>query len=166
MNGHQVDDRATWFKSSLVRLGLTFLGIFTFVAIAIGLESEVGIPFATTFRVACAAICLGFIWSLGRDFPRERWPRISLWVALLVNIVIFWTPLVNRPASRGELMLFALPDAIIVLVILLAERIVTYPAVDDHQRAIRQQIILGLVLAVAICAILFTLVLLAPRTRR
>lgn len=129
------------------------------------LEDEVGIPFASTFRVGCAAACLLFIYKLGTDYPGERWPRFSLWIALIVNIGIFFTPLVDRPASRGELMLFALPDAIVVLVALLVERCVSYPVADVHQRAVRQQIILGLVLAIAFCAILFTLVLIAPDKR-
>jgi hypothetical protein len=94
-------------------------------------------------------------------YPREQWPRISFWVALAVNVAIFFTPLVDRPASRGELMLFALPDAIVVL----AARIASYRVTNVHQRAMRQQMIFGLVVAVAFCAILFTLVLIDPRTR-
>ena len=50
-----------------------------------------------------------------------------------------FTPLVNRPASRGEVMLFALPDAIIVLM----ARIVSYPVTDVHRRAMRQHMILA-----------------------
>lgn len=90
---------------------LWVLGFLSLVVVGFTLEREVGIPFDTTFRVVCAGACLVFIHKLGTDFPGERWPRISLWIALAVNISIFLTPLVDRPASRGELMLFALPDA-------------------------------------------------------
>jgi len=62
-------------------------------------------------------------------------------------------------------MVFALPDAIVVLVAWLAALLSTGPAADDHQRAVRQQVILGLILAVAICATLFSLILIAPHSR-
>lgn len=133
-----------------------------FIIIGIALEDEFGVPFDTTYRVGCAAICLVFIYKLAVDYPGEPWPWISLWLALLVNIGLFFTPLFDRPASRGELMLFALPDAIVVL----AARIISYRVVDVHQRAMRQQMILGLIAAVAFCAVLFTLILIAPLTRR
>ena len=38
-------------------------------------------------------------------------------------------------ASRGEVMLFALPDVIILLLV----RLATYQVTDDHKRAMRQQ---------------------------
>ena len=151
-------------RSRRRELGLWLLGIVALLVIGITLEDEAGIPLAMTVRIAGASICLLFIYRLGRDFPGEQWPRIGFWISLVVNIGIFFTPLVDRPISRGELMLFALPDAIVVLVAMSVERMVSYPAVDVHQRAVRQQIILGLVLAIAFCAILFTLVLIDPRT--
>lgn len=91
-----------------------------------------------------------------RDYPTERWPHVSVWIALVVNAAIFFTPLVDRPASRGELMLFALPDAIIVL----GARIASYQVIDDHQRATLQMMILGFVVAVVFCLVLYTIILL------
>lgn len=140
------------------RVSLALLGIVVFVAVGIALQDEIGLPFDTTYRVACAVICLLFILKLKSDCPGERWPQVSFWVALLVNIGLFFTPLVDRPASRGELILFALPNAIIVL----AALIISYSAADQHQRATRQQMILGLIVAVAFCAILFALTLVEP----
>jgi hypothetical protein len=58
----------------------------------------------------------------------------------------------------GELMLFALPDAMIVLGI----RIASYHVGDEHQRAMRQMMILGLVVAATFCSILYALILLHP----
>jgi drug/metabolite transporter (DMT)-like permease len=142
----------------LGRLGLGLIGLVSFVAAGIALENDAGVPFATFYRCACAVVCLGFIWKLRRDYPADRWPQVSLWIALAVNATIFLTPLVDRPASRGELMLFALPDAMIVLGI----RIASYHVGDDHQRAMRQMMILGLVVAATFCSILYALILLHP----
>jgi len=141
---------------------LALLGIIAFLAIGIVLEDEFGLPFKTTYRIACDAACLLFIYTLCRDYPGERWPRISLGLALLVNIALFFTPLFDRPTSRGEVLLFALPDAVILLV----ARIVSYRVVDVHRRAMRQQMILGLIVAVVLCAILFTLTLTGPHSAR
>ena len=55
-------------------------------------------------------------------------------------------------------MIFALPDAIIVLAVLSA----TYSVTNVHQRAVRQQMILGLILAVAFCAVILSLTLIGP----
>lgn len=126
------------------------LGIVAFVIAGITLESRIGIPFDTTYRVGCAGLCLYCIFKLGSDYPGERWVQTSFWVALFVNAAIFFTPLVDRPTSRGELILFALPDIVVVLV----ARIASYSVVDVHQRAMRQQMILGLVVAVALGAAL------------
>ena len=136
-------------------MGLLLAGIVAFVVISNGLQTEVGIPFDTTYRVACAAICLIFIYGLGSDFPGQRSVRISFWICLLVNSGIFFTPLVDRPASRGELMLFALPDAVVTLTILIA----LYRPADVHQRATRQTMILALIVALVFCVGLFVLTL-------
>ena len=138
------------------------LGIAAFVIIGITLEDEAGISFATTYRIACGGACLFFIWQLGLDYPGERWPRIALMVAFLVNVSMFFTPVFDRPASRGEIIMFALPDAIICL----AARIFSYSVTDEHQRAVRQQLVLGLVLAVAFCAVLFFFASIRPATVR
>ena len=139
--------------SKFQRAGLVLLGAVSFVIIGAALEYETGFPVDTTFRLGCAAICLAFILKLGRDYPGERWPRISFWLALLVNLGLFLTPLVDRPASRGEIMLFALPDTAIVLM----ARIVSYPAVNEYQRAMRQQMILGMIAAVVSFSVLYAL---------
>lgn len=130
--------------------------------IGIALDNDLGIPFATTYRIACAVGCLAFIFKLGRDYPNERWPRVGFFVALLVNVLLFFTPLVDRPASRGELMLFALPDAIVVLVALVA----SYKVVNVHQRAVRQQMVFSLIVAVVFCAVVFSLILMNPHASK
>ena len=130
---------------------LALLGVLAFVTMGVALEDEMGLPWDTTYRVACAGACLFFIHYLGSDYPGEQWPRTALWIALLVNVGVFLTPLVDRPASRGELMIFALPSAIVFL----SARIASYSVADDRQRALRQQMILGLVVAVVFCGILF-----------
>lgn len=147
--------------SNLQRAGLALLGIVAFVIIGTVLKDETGLPFDTSYRVACAAICLFLIFKLGQDYPGERWPRVSFWLALLVNLGLFLTPLVDRPASRGELLLFVLPDAAIVLM----ARIVSYPVVNAYQHAMRQQMILGMLVAVAFCAFLFTFTLAEAHAR-
>jgi hypothetical protein len=139
---------------------LALLGIVVFVIISIALEDEIGLPFDTTYRIACASACLVFIWKFISDYPGERWPQISFWIAVIVTLGIFFTPLVNRPTSRGELMLFALPDAIIVLV----TRIAFYRVVNENQRAMRMHMIFGLIVAVAFCSILFALTLVEAHT--
>jgi len=141
-------------------VGLGILGVLVFLIVSFALEAEVGIPFDTTYRVACAAVCLLFIYGLRAYYPGERWTTISFWVAALVNAGIFSTPLVNGPSSRGEVILFALPDAIAVLCV----RIATYSVVDDHQRAMRQQMILGLVVAAMFFGVLLAFAIAYPRT--
>jgi hypothetical protein len=162
MNGDEVGDRPPWYKSKPWHVSLAVFGLVAFLIISFTLQDDFGIPWDTTYRVGCAGACQAFIYKLGSDYRGERWPRISFWVALLVNLSLFFTPLVNRPTSRGELMLFALPDAVIVLVAL----IVSYRVEDAHQRAMRQQMILGLVVAVVFCAALFTAALMGPHPTR
>ncbi|MBP2277408.1 MULTISPECIES: hypothetical protein [Sphingomonas] len=140
------------------RVGLALGGVLGAVLIGIALENDVGIPFETTYRIACAVACLAFILKLAKDYPRERWPCTAFFVSLLANILLFFTPIVDRPASRGELMIFALPDAVIVLVALIS----SYKAVDVHLRAVRQQMILGLIVAVLFGSALFSLILVNP----
>jgi Na+-translocating ferredoxin:NAD+ oxidoreductase RnfA subunit len=148
------------------RASLVFLGLAALLVTAFTLEADLGFPAATTLRIATAAACLVFIYQIGeKAFPGERWPRVALAFALMVNVGVFFTPLVERPPSRGELMLFALPDTIVVLVAWLAALLSTGPAADDHQRAVRQQLILGLIIAVAVCATLFSLILIQPQSR-
>ena len=147
-------------SSRLLRLCIVFLGIIAFVLIAVELEGHLGIPVAFTFRVACASACLFLIAKLGADYPGERWPQISFVMALLFNIALFFSPLSKFPASKGDILFFGMPDAAIVL----AARIVTYRVADDHQRAVRQQMILGLILSLAFCAIVLSIMFIPDRT--
>lgn len=135
--------------------GFWVLGLLALLIALFTLQDHFGIPFDTSYRVVCAAGCLFFVYKLQRDFPGEQWPRFSLGVALLVNAGIFFTPLVDRPASRGEVMLFALPDAVVVL----AASIASYRVNNVHQRATRQTMILGLIVALVFCVGLFALTL-------
>ncbi len=129
------------------KLGLILLGIIAFVIVAAVLDAG-GIPFDLTYRVACAGVCLWFIHTLKIDPPEAGWRRIGLGSAAVVNVALFFTPVVDRPSSRGELMLFAIPD----LVVVLAARIATLRPVDVEQRAKRIQLIACLVIAGAVCA--------------
>lgn len=142
-------------KEGLQRGCLALLGIGVFVTIGFALEDMTGLPIDTTYRIACAGMCLFLVFKIGSDYPGELWPKVALGLALLVNSALFFTPLLARPASRGELMIFLLPDA----VILLAARTFSYRATDAHQRAVHQQLIVGLVVATAVCAALFALML-------
>jgi hypothetical protein len=161
MDGYQRDNGGAASKVSKGReASLWVLGLVVLLVIGFTLEDDFGVPFATTLRVALVGSCQFFIYKLGSDYPGEQWPRIGFWASLVVNIAIFFTPLVDRPAYRGEAMLFALPDAIVVL----TARTASYPVTDVHQRAIRQQMILGLIVAIAFCVILFTLTLIDHRT--
>ncbi len=148
----------TYFK----RLGLALGGIIGAIAIGIALEKDLGIPFDTSYRVACAIACLAFVFKLQRDYPTEKWPKAGLLGAGIINISLFFTPLVSRPASRGELMIFALPDAIVVLAALIA----FYKVETVHQRAVRQQMVLGLIIALGFSAVMFTLILIGPQPHR
>lgn len=146
-------------KPRLVKAGVAFVGLAAFVVSAFLLENELGIPFDTTYRVGCVAMCLFLIYQFTLDYPGERWPWAALLIAMLVNAGMFFTPLVDGPASRGEIMLFAAPDAVIAL----AARTVSYSAVNEHQRAVRGQLIVGLILAVALCAIFLASALVPQR---
>ncbi|MBO9622664.1 MAG: hypothetical protein J7500_08120 [Sphingomonas sp.] len=134
-------------------LCLAFLGIIAFVTIGIGLENYLGVPFAVTYRVACAGACLYIIAQFGSDYPGERWPWIGLLIALLFNLGLFFSPLARLPASKGDILFFGLPDATIML----AARIVSYRVTDDHQRAVRQQMIVSLILAMAFSALFLSI---------
>jgi hypothetical protein len=138
-----------------LRRGWLALGGLIFLVVGIA----VGIPFDTLYRVGCAVGCFLFVAKLRCDYPSERWSHIGFLAIPLVNICLFLTPLFNRPSSRGEVILFALPDAIVLLV----ARLATTTATDDHQRAQRQMVIFGLVVAILSCGILYSLILI-PRS--
>jgi hypothetical protein len=149
------DDQAASRARKRREASLWVLGIVALLVLGFTLQDDFGIPFDTSYRVACAAACLLFIYKLGSDYRGQKWPRISLWIVLLINAAIFFTPLVDRPTSRGEILLFALPDAVVVL----AASIVSYQVSDVHQRATRQTMILGLIVAFVFCVGLFAVTL-------
>jgi hypothetical protein len=144
------DDAAETQEDSGTRakkVGLALIGVLAGVVAAIFLEAYAGIPFDTTYRVVCAGVCLWFIYRLQKDLPEAGWLRIGLGLSALLNVALFFTPVVDRPSSRGELILFAVPD----LVVVLAVRIATLRPVDVEQRAKRVQLIACLVMASAAC---------------
>lgn len=156
MTGRSVEP----LKNKLWQVVLLLVGVAAFVIIGITLEDAVGISFETTYRVGCAVMCCAFIYELCVEYPAELWLRVGFWLALIVNVGLFFTPVVDRPASRGELMIFALPDA----VVLLAVGSIYYPANDARQRAVRQQMVLALVVAILFCATLFGFALIESHT--
>lgn len=147
-------------KSYFLRLGSALLGIAAFVALSIILENDVGIPFKTTYRIVCAIACLFFVAKFGWDYRAEQWARITFTVALIFNISLLFSPLAGSPASKGDLLFFAVPDAAIVL----GGRTFSYRVNDDHQRAVRQQMILGLVLALVFCAMILAIMFIPQST--
>jgi len=143
--------------SRLMQLFVTLLGIAVTLAIAFTLESKVGVPVAVTLRIIVASVCLFVMFKIGSDYAGKIWPKIALVVAAIFNFLMFFSPLAKMPASKGDIMFFAVPDAVIFM----AARTFTYPVSDVHTRAVRQQLIVGLVLALAFCAIIMA-ILLAP----
>ena len=146
-------------KLRLWKFGLALLSIAVFVTIGIVLENRLGFPFYTTYRIACAGICLVLMAKAGAECRAQRWPWVGFSIALLINAGLLFTPLFDRPASRGEIMFFALPD----VTIFLAARAVSYPATDDHQRAVRQQLIVGVLFAMAVSAMVLSSALIPDR---
>jgi hypothetical protein len=151
--------RGRALKSGIGRAGLAIVGIVLFVCFGIMLDNVTGVPFDTTYRVACAGICLVMMAKVGSEYPGRRWPLISLVIAPLINATLFVTPLFDRSASRGEIMLFALPDATIFF----AARAISYLAIDSHERAVRQQLIVGCVLMAALTALVLSSALIPER---
>lgn len=149
-------------KSRLWRLGLCVLGIAMLVTTGILLEEYAGIPFAITYRLACTGACMWLLIGFASDYPGERWPWIATAMTALVDVGLIVTVLRPLPASKGDLILVSLPAAIIFLF----ARIVNYDAPDLHRRAVRQQMILALVLAIAFAGIFFGLVVMIPAKGR
>lgn len=129
---------------------ITVVGLGIYIALAMTLENVTGIRFDTTYKVTCAFVCVGFMTKLALGSPGERWPWIAIAAACIFNAGLFLTPVLSHPASRGEIMFFALPDASIFML----TRAITYPETDVHKRAVRQQIFVGLFFAVALSAII------------
>ena len=140
-----------------LQLIVTLIGVALTLAMAFVLESATGISVAVTLRIIVAGVCLFVMFKIGGDYPGEKWPKIALAIAAIFNFAMFFSPLAKMPVSKGDLMFFAVPDAVIFL----AFRTFTYPVTDIHTRAVRQQLIVGLILALAFCAIIMS-ILLAP----
>lgn len=123
--------------------GFYFVGFVTFMIVSFGLESIFGIAWDTSFRVGCMLVGLGLATAVCGDHRRERWFVAGMAVATIANVAIFLTPLVERPTSRGELMIFLGPT---VIVLLLA-RLLSYPVRDARSNANRLLLVLSLVTA-------------------
>lgn len=143
----------------VAKLFLTLIAVFAFVAFGILLESATGIPFDTTYRIACAGMCLGFMAMMAREHPGARWSWIALLIAATTNAALFLTPMAHHPASRGEVMILALPDATIYL----TARAMTLPATDVHERAVRQQVVVGAILAYVFSALIIATLFIPDR---
>ena len=122
-----------------------------------GLGMAAGLSFDTAYRVTCAVGCVLFVATLASDNSAALWPWFGAGASAVINAGLFLTPIVNRPTSRGEIMLFALPDSIAVL----CARLAWFPVSSDHDRAQRQMVIFGAVVAVVFCGALYSAVLLA-----
>lgn len=143
--------------SRLMQFFAALLGIAVTLAIAFTLESKAGVPVAVTLRIIVASVCLFVMFKIGSDYAGQKWPKIALAVAAIFNFSMFFSPLAKLPASKGDIMFFAAPDAVIFM----AARTFNYPVADVHTRAVRQQLIVGLILALAFCAIIMA-ILFAP----
>jgi hypothetical protein len=133
-----------------VRYCLSGLGVIAFMACAYVLESTLGIPVDTTIDAAIGIACVGLMGMIGwSDYPDQKWPRVAVLIALVINAGLFlFSPLTRHPASEIGIGFFGAPD----LVVWLAARTVAYPVSDAHQRAVRQQLIVGLILILPFCA--------------
>lgn len=147
--GQHVRRRLTEIERSPMTLGAALIIVVTaFVAFIVTIEQGLGVAFDTSVRILCAVIALVLVFSFVSSKRTERWPWIALLIATLVSAGLFFTPLIDRPSSRGEFILFLLPDTII----LLTARLITFEVRDDRGRAARQTMVLGLVVAVVIWA--------------
>lgn len=133
-------------------LGVGFVAVSAFLCLSLILR-DFEVPFDTSYRVACAAVSSALVYWLRFDFPGEKWPQRVFWVSLLVNIGVLCSPLVDRPASRGELALFLLPDGFVVLIAMIAHN-------QALARSVRAQLIATVVVFTAACAALLALVIL------
>ncbi|WP_288936930.1 hypothetical protein [uncultured Sphingomonas sp.] len=131
-------------------MALALLAMAVFLGVAIALQHAFGIPIYTSYRVACGGFCLAFMARIG-DVRYERWARIAVAVAAVISIGLFFTPAFDRPASRGEVLFFALPD----IAVFFMARAMSYPDADEHQRAVRQQLFVGFAFALALCVLMF-----------
>lgn len=140
-----------WPRTTRGRALLLAVGLPAFVMLMIFFENNLGISSDTTLRVLCAVIAPIVIYPCLTD-PDSPWMRFGLILAIAINVGILFTPLVDRPtASRGEFFLFAFPS----LVVLLSARVASFQVLTVRDRAVRQQLILGLIVSVLACVTLF-----------
>lgn len=132
-------------------LGVGLVAVSAFLCASLILRGF-AVPFDTSYRVACAAVSSALVYWLRFDLPDEQWPRQAFWISLLVNIGILFSPLVDRPASRGELVLFLLPDGLVVLIAMIAHN-------QSLARSVRTQLIATVVVFTAACAALLAFVI-------
>ncbi len=141
---------------------LVLLGIVAGVAVGMWLQDRWGIAFDLTYRIVCALACIELMRRVARGYDGERWPWVALFVAAVVNVALLFSPIFDRPASRGEILFFAGPD----VVIFLAARVRSYRVPDLQARAVRQQLIVGLVLALLFTALILSMALLPDHRTR
>ncbi|MEO7277344.1 MAG: hypothetical protein ABIW33_04910 [Sphingomicrobium sp.] len=157
-DGYQADDGGAGARA---RVGCAWLfGIAALLAVGFTLEAEFGFPIDATLRIGCIGFCQYLIYAVGKDYRTQRWPWIAFWCALALNVIILFSPLTDRPASRGEIMLFAPVDTAVLLIAAIA----AFKVDNVHQRAMRQQMYLGLVVATSLCAFILAATLMDPRT--
>ncbi len=128
------------------RVLLILFASFALLGSVIALNEIFSLPGEMTIRIFCAGMCLFFIYELRNEYRGESWPQISFWIAVPINVGLFFTPLLKAPLSRKEFVIFALANAIIVLLV----RIPSYHVEDDRQRAVWQQMVLALIVFVVL----------------
>lgn len=136
----------------MTRLLLVLVGVGLLVAGSIILEDRLEIPVDVFYRAACATISLWMMIRIGQAYRPDTWPLLAVATAIAVNVAMFFTPIVQRPASRGEILLFAAPDVLIFLIF----RTANFRVVDEQSRAVRQQLIVGTIIVATFCALLLS----------
>jgi hypothetical protein len=136
-------------------IAIVSFGLLAFLVVSIAMDEYGLLPWDFSYRVGCAGMCLAVLAKFAMELPEERWPWWSFWAALVANIGLFFTPIMDRAASRGELLIFALPDAVIWLTFGIAST----PPIDLAARVTRQYMMLGLVVAILMGTILFAFAL-------
>lgn len=148
-------------KTALRRFLLAMLGLVAFVAVAITLEQRAGIPFKTSYRVVMAGFCLHFVAGYCREHRDERWARIGFLLVLLFDAGLFFSPLAHLPASKGDVLFFAVPDA----AILFGARVFSYRPTSIEERAAHQRMIAGFIVALIFSAVILSMMFLPSGPR-
>lgn len=149
-----------WPRTTRGRVLLLAVTLPAIIMLSIFVEDNLDVSSDAIFRVVSAVVAPIAIYPCLAG-PDSRWMRFGLVLALAVNMGIFFTPLVDRPAaSRGEFFLFALPS----LVVMLSARVASFPVQTARDRVVRQQLILGLVVSVLACATGFIIAIAEARS--